>query len=271
MEPFGFILLRVSFAALLFLAIPKPPLIQGKNIPLRNIPGKDWLRFFACGFFGIACNQLLFFKGLNWTTPIHASLLMTATPILVLIMSAIILHERITPRKMLGIALGLAGAVWIILSKGAVDVSSDSILGDLLVFINATSYAIYLVLVKPLLIKYNPWQVIKLVFCFGWIFVFPVGIGEFSAIVWSDIPLKIWFFIGFVLLFVTFLTYLLNAFALSIVQPSVVSIYIYLQPLLASFIAIAAMRDQFEWVQLLTAALIFAGVYLVSRRSRQIL
>jgi drug/metabolite transporter (DMT)-like permease len=271
MEPFGFILLRVSFAALLFLSIPKPPIIQGKSVSVRLIPRKDWLRFMACGFFGIACNQLLFFKGLNWTTPIHASLIMTATPILVLVMSAIILRERITKQKMLGIAMGLTGAIWIILSKGNVSASAEGVFGDLLVFLNASSYAIYLVLVKPLLIKYNPWMVIKLVFCFGFLFVFPVGIGEFSETNWAAIPLNIWLAIAFVLIFVTFLTYLLNTFALSVVQPSVVSIYIYLQPLLASFIAIAALRDQFEWIQPASAILIFAGVYLVSRPRRQIL
>ncbi len=269
-EPFGFILLRVSFACALFLLLPAPRFMSGLKSRLSDIPSADRWRLFACGFFGIACNQLLFFKGLNWTTPIHASLIMTSTPVLVLIMSAIILGQRITLLRLAGIALGLAGAVWLILSKGSVDTSLDGFRGDLLVFINAASYAVYLVLVKPLLLKYHPWLVIKLVFCSGFVFVFPAGLGELMQVEWHTFPLRIWMFVLFVLLLVTFLTYLLNIYALSVVQPSIVSVYIYLQPLLATAIALAAARDHFEPVQLLSAVLIFAGVYLVSLPARSL-
>ena len=147
--------------------------------------------------------------------------------------------------------------------------SSGSGLGDIFVLINATSYGLYLVLVKPLMSKYNPITILFIVFSFGLIFVFPFGYNELSLVDWTEIPNNIWFEIGFVVLFTTFFAYLLNAFALKNVSPNTVSIYIYLQPVLASFFAIYWGSDELKEDKIIAALLIFAGVYLVSKESEK--
>lgn len=261
-EPLGFILLRVSGAVTLFWLV-------GRWFPNEKIQRSDFPRLIICGLFGVALNQMLFFEGLNLTSPINAAIIMTSTPMLVLIMSAIILKERITWLKLLGIAIGAIGAITLITynsSGGLVLAGDDQHLGNLLVVLNASSYGIYLVLVKPLMNRYQPLTVIKWVFTFGLLFVTPFGWTDFHAISWHTMPPAILWSTTFVVLGTTFLAYLLNTFALKSVNPSVVSIYIYLQPFLATVFALAVGSDQLTPVMMGSGALIFTGVYLVSRR-----
>ena len=135
------------------------------------------------------------------------------------------------------------------------------------IFVNAVSYSVYLVIVKPLMRKYEPLTVIKWVFLYGFIVVGPVGIGEFSAVDFGTLPQYAWGAIAYVVIATTFLAYLLNIFALKHVSPTLVSTYIYLQPLLAAFFAILVQQDTLDWVKVAAAALIFSGVFLVSRPS----
>ena len=262
--PFGFILLRVVFAVsvfwLLFAAF------RGERMER-----KDLGRAALAGLLGVALNQLLFFKGLNWTYPIHASLLMTTTPILVLIAGAIILKERITLTKVLGIAIGAAGAILLLVNTKAPAGASASnmLLGDFLVFLNATSYAGYLVVVKPLMQKYSPLTVVRWVFTFGLLYVLPFGLPDMRVIDW-DFPVQIWYAIAFVLVFVTVAVYLLNGYALGRISASVVSTYIYLQPLLAALIAVLAGRDELTLIAVVSGALIFVGVFLASRKPKPV-
>jgi len=220
----------------------------------------------VCGAFGVASNQLMFFYGLNLTSPINAAIILTCNPILVLLISAVVIRERITSRKIIGIGLGLTGAVGLILFKGLSALSSDGFIGDLFVFLNATSYAIYLVLVKPLMQKYKPMTVIKWVFLFGFIYVLPFGWTQFQEIEWATFTTNIWWAFGFVVVGTTFLAYLFNIFGLKELSPSVVSIYIYSQPLIASIMAIALQKDELSMEKILAALLIFSGVYLVSMK-----
>ncbi len=201
------------------------------------------------------------------TTPIHASLIMTTTPILVLMISALMIGERITLQKLLGILLGGTGAFLLIGYGKAVGFSKEQALGDIMILINAASYGIYLVLVKKLMRRYNALTVVMWVFSFGLIFVFPFGISEFLAIDWATFDTRIWLVVFYVIVFVTFLTYLFNAYALKIVNPSVVSIYIYLQPLFASFIALTFFGESLSFIKIIAALLIFTGVFLVSKKS----
>jgi len=133
--------------------------------------------------------------------------------------------------------------------------------------LNATSYAIYLVIVKPLMKKYHPITVTTWVFIFGWCFVIPVGWKEFSVIDWNTFPPHIWTELGFIVLFTTFLAYLLNMFALKYATPSVVGIYIYMQPALATLIALLLNRDEYPFIKIVATILIFIGVYLVSMKN----
>ena len=260
--PSGFILLRVSSAVFLF-SIVYFLFIREK------IKKKDLVRLAVCGLFGVAVNQLFFFEGLNLTSPINASIIMTTNPIIVLVISFIFLKDKITGYKLFGVLLGIFGAWNLILNSNNMSFSSGSGLGDIFVLINATSYGLYLVLVKPLMSKYNPITILFIVFSFGLIFVFPFGYNELSLVDWTEIPNNIWFEIGFVVLFTTFFAYLLNAFALKNVSPNTVSIYIYLQPVLASFFAIYWGSDELKEDKIIAALFIFAGVYLVSKESEK--
>ena len=258
-QPSGFILLRVIGAVTLFS-------IMYFLFVKERVDMKDIIHLSICGVFGVAINQLLFFNGLNITTPINAAIIMTINPVLVIIMSAIILNEKINIRKGIGIALGLAGASSLILNAGSLNGSADFMLGNTFVFINAASYGLYLVLVKPLMQKYHPITVMFYVFGFGFLYVLPFGYNELLAVEWTSFPTKIIWKVCFVVVFTTVIAYLLNSFALKKLNPSTVSIYIYTQPVLATFFAIFSNSDTLDGLKIISASVIFLGVYLVSVR-----
>lgn len=264
LQPFGFILLRVSCAAVLVWIF--------HTLFIREKVKKEDLKMLAiCALFGVATNMLLFFQGLNLTTPINGSLIMLTTPILVLIFGFLFYGEPITLLKVSGVALGLGGAFYLTLSNSGASTktASDPILGNLLIGLNAASYAIYLIIVSPLMSKYNPITIVKWVFTFGLIYIFPFGIGQLSQSDFSSFPPDIWYLIIFVIVCATFGTYLLNGSAMRVVKPSVVSSYVYLQPLLASIIAISLGKDQLSTELIISGCLIFVGVYLVSYRKKE--
>jgi drug/metabolite transporter (DMT)-like permease len=257
LHPISFILLRIVSAALLFWFFHTAYVKE-------KVARKDMGRLALCGLFGVALNQLFFLLGLNWTTPINASLIMTTTPILVLVVSALLLGERITSVKIIGIVLGALGAGTLIAYGKSINFGSTGLLGDLMIFINASSYGLYLVLVKNLMKKYHPITVTKWVFTFGLLYVIPISTPYIIHTDWASFSMNIWLAVGYVLLFTTFFAYLFNAYALSIVSPSIVSIYIYLQPLLATLIAVLWGSDLLTVVKVGAGLLIFVGVYLVS-------
>jgi drug/metabolite transporter (DMT)-like permease len=268
--PSGFILLRVLGAGALFWIL--------RALRPERISLSDLGRLALCGFFGVALNQLMFFHGLMRTTPINASIIMVATPILVLVLAAVLLKERVTYTKMLGVALGAAGALALIALKPNAAITGATRLGDLFILINATSYGIYLVLVKPLMRKYSAVTVMSWSFLVGLAFVLPFGHAELLAVDWHALTAPIIGAIVFVVVFVTFVAYLLNTWALAHVNPTVVGTYIYMQPIMAAgstwlFVRIGPERlgipgDHVAVIgvpQLLCAAAIFTGVYLVGR------
>ena len=263
-QPSGFILLRVIGGSILFF-------LTYLFFVKERVKKKDFFRLMLCGLFGVAINQLFFFEGLNLTTPINAAIIMTISPVLVIITSAIIIKEKITVRKIIGIILGLIGACILILNSGDISFENDFFTGNILVLINATSYAIYLVLVKTLMKRYNPITVMFYVFIFGLIFVLPFGIDEIQKIDLTTFNEEIYLKIGFVVICTTFIAYMFNAFALKSLNPSVVSVYIYLQPLLASLIAIALNSDSLSLVKILSAIFIFSAVFLVSIPSKKVI
>jgi len=233
----------------------------------EKVERKDILRLAICGIFGVAINQLFFFEGLNLTTPINAAIVMTINPILVILLSFFIIKEAITFRKSLGVLLGLTGAAILILKGGSVDFSSNHQTGNLFVFINASSYGLYLVFVKPLMQKYHLITVLFYVFGFGLLYVTPFGFNSLMNVKWAIIPSNIYLEIAFVVFCTTFIAYLLNSLALKQLSPTTVSIYIYLQPILASIFAISWGADYLDKEKIIAAFFIFLGVYLVSVRS----
>ena len=257
MSPRAIIMFRVSGAAIVFWIID----LLWFN---EKVDKKDLTRLFFLSFFGVALNQIMFFEGLNLTTPINASIIMVGTPIAVLVMSHFILKERLSYSKVGGITLGSMGALWLILKNGEVSFNSGTFLGNIFIVINATSYAIFLVLVKPLMKKYSPITIMKWIFTFGLVFVIPVSFNRFISTDFSSIPFNIWLSVVYVVLFTTVLAYLLNNYSLKNVSPTVNSSYIYLQPFLATVVALSLGKDVLTWVEIVAAALIFTGVYLVS-------
>lgn len=261
--PSTFILIRVSGALILFSLV--------YFFFVREvIEKKDIVKLIICSLFGIAINQLLFFEGLNLTTPINASIVMTVNPVLVILLSFLILKDKITFKKIVGILFGLFGALTLILEGGKIDLSSINQKGNFLIFINASSYALYLVLVKPLMQKYHPITIMFYLFSFGLFFVLPFGINNLTIILWSSIPKFIYMQIIFVVVFTTFIAYLCNAIALKTLKPSIVSIYIYIQPILASAFAIFWGSDALDYQKIIAAVFIFSGVYLVSVKSMNV-
>jgi len=257
-KPFGFIVIRVWCAMILFV-------ITAQLFFKEKIDRKDYPRFILCAIFGVAMNQLLFFKGLSLTSPINSGLMMVTNPIFVLLMTGIFMNEIINPRRILGITCGIVGAVSLILLGNHSNLNSNSSsLGDLFVLINSLSYAIYLVMVKPLMKKYHPVTIMQMVFCFGALMVLPFGYSEFRSIDWSSFSSNIWAAVVFIIFGITFLAYLLNTLALKELSPAVVSIYIYLQPLLAAGFAILVGRDSLHLIHFIAASLIFLGVYLTT-------
>ncbi len=255
--PFGFILLRVASAALLFWLLA----LCWKREPVAR---KDLGLLVVCGVFGVAVNQLFFFWGLSLTSPINSSIIMVTTPLLVLVIAAFWLREKIRTIRAIGIFTGLAGAVMLLLLKpGSAGVAGD-LKGDMLTFFNAFSYALYLVLAKPLMKKYHPLTVMKWVFLFGLVLVIPVGWNEFAAVRWETFTPGVIYAVLFVVLGSTFLAYLLNTYGLLRLSPSVVSAYIYTQPVVSALVAMALGKDSPDLPRIMAALLIFTGVYLVS-------
>ena len=269
-QPRGFIFMRVVGALGLFwlFRLLWRRQSQGKS---QKIAKKDYVRLLFCGLFGVCLNQMLFFEGLFRTSEINSSIMMTSNPLIVLIIAALFINERITGPKIIGIIIGGIGATLIILS-GDRSVEGSSRFGDLLILGNSACYAIYLVSVKPLMKKYHPMQIISWVFLFGALFVIPLGFEQFTEINW-DMPPSIIGSILFVIIGTTFFAYLFNIYGVSKLNASVVSSYIYLQPVLATIFALIISYDEkvggITYEKIGYAFLIFIGVYLVSKPQKR--
>lgn len=256
-KPFGFVVLRGIGAVLLFWFFHA--LLKREKVERADFP-----KLIAGAFLGIAANQLLFFKGLSMTTPINAAIIMTSTPILVLLAASLLLKERITASKIAGIVAGIVGALLIILMGKDFSFGSETMPGDLMVFINASLFGVYLVMIKPLMKKYHPLTVNKWIFFFGLLMSLPFGWNEALEIDWTNMPMNILGGVIFVVVGLSFFAYLFNSYALTKVSPSTVSIYIYSQPVFATTIAIGLGNDSLSVLKVIAALLIFGGVYLVS-------
>lgn len=259
--PFGFIMLR-AIAGLILFTLFHAFFIREK------MEKKDIAYAALCSVFGVALNMLAFFEGLKYTSPIHGSLIMVICPILILLISAIIIKEKITNRKVIGILLGLLGAAILIIHSGTSNDKVASLYGDSLILINAISFAFYLVLVRKLMKKYHPITVIKWIFFFGTLLVIPFGGRELTQTNWTSFTPNIWMAVGYVLFFTTFITYLLNGYALTKVLPSTVGFYIYFQPLIATGFAILIGLDHLDPLKILSALFLFYGVYLINKTSK---
>lgn len=260
MAPYSLNVVRVVVSLILFWSLllfkPSKASIDKKDIPL----------FILCGITGVAINQIMFVKGLSLTSAIHSSLLSLATPIFITIIALWLIKEKFSINKFIGLALGIGGATLLVLVKDVQSSNSSSLLGDMFVLINAVSYAFYMVIVRPLMEKYNALHVLRWVFTFGAIFILPIALPDFIATDWSVFGTAQWVALAFVVLFVTFISYLFTVYGLQALGPSVTGAYIYTQPVFATIIAMVFAGEHFTMIKALAAVLIFSGVYLVNRK-----
>jgi len=261
-KPFGFIVLRVGGAALLFWLFS----FLG---PKEKIDKKDFKTIIAAAVFGVAVNMLLFFKGLELTTPIHASVIMIIAPIIVLILSSFYLNESITRLKVIGIIFGFTGATVLIVYGKSPSPADNVFLGNIMILLNAISYSIYIIIVKKLTYKYHPFTFIKWLFLFGFFMVLPFGFSDLQLIDINTFSPYIWFSVAFVIIGATFGTYILNPLALKHLKASTVAVFIYLQPLIAGVFAVIMGSDIVTPLKISATALIFTGVYLVTKKTKQ--
>ncbi|NCI45085.1 DMT family transporter [Sediminibacterium soli] len=257
-HPFGVNMVRIitSLALFWFVFLFKK---GGNTIKRRHIA-----RFVVCAMTGVVINQFFFIKGLSLTTSIHSSLLSLATPIFITIIAAWLLKEGFNWLKGIGLASGIGGAAILVLLKDSSQTGSDVLLGDVLVLINAISYAFYLVLVRPLMAEYSGVQVLRWLFTIGAVIMIPICIPDFAATDWSLFHFSHWLALAFVAVGATFIAYLWNVYGISVIGASATGAYIYTQPVFAALIAIFFAGEQFSLRKLMAALLIFAGVYLVN-------
>jgi len=256
-KPFALVSIRSVLTAGLFW-------ITSLFIPKEPVNRKDLLYLFACSFFGVVINQTLFLVGLNLTTPINSSIILSTNPIFAFVFAALILKEKITFLKGTGLAIGLSGVLLLILQNGTPDLVSSTFLGDVYTLVNTISWAFYTVIIKRMLEKYHPVTVMKWTFLFGMLTNIPAGYNQWSTTDWSSIPLVAWLEIGFVVIFATYLGYLLISFGLRRLSPTIVSTYTYIQPIIAAYLASLMGQDHIDLVMIVSALLIFTGVFVVS-------
>ena len=259
--PFGFILLRVLGAAILFWVV-------SFFIKPEKIKKKDWPRLIACSFLGMVINMLAFFKGLELSTPVNSSVIITISPIIVFIFSAILLKEKIQFLKTIGIISGFVGAVILVLYTSKTGINAPNIpLGNVLFIVNSFAYGLYLVLVKPLIEKYNIITLLKWLFLLAIFLNLPLTFNEFTSVKWTDLPINDAVLpMLFVVVGTTFCTYLFNAYALRTLSPSTVSSFIYLQPIVGIVYAVSTKSDTLSIVSVTGMILIFIGIYLVTKK-----
>lgn len=240
------------------------------NKQKKGIQKKDWGKFLLCAITGIAINQLAFIKGLSLTYSIHASLLLLITPILITFIAAWVLKERLTNNKLIGLALGIGGAMVLILAKDRSGNPGDVLLGDLLIILNAISYTIYIVLVKPLMLDYNPIAVLRNVFTIGFFIILPFCWSEFSQIDWATYSSKEYFTLGMIAIPGTFCAYLFNIYGIKNLGAAISGNYIYTQPLFAAALAIGFLGEELSAYKILAGLLIFGGVFLANKQTKNV-
>lgn len=258
----GFIMLRLLGATLIFWLI-------SLFTPKEKIEKKDFLKILIASILGMCVNMLAFFRGLELSTPINSGIIITLSPVLVLILSYFFLKEKVTVKKIIGILIGFSGAVFLILNSSKTGINAPNIpLGNSFFLLNASAYAGYLIVIKPLTSKYNIFTLMKWLFLIGLVLSTPITFNQFIEVNWAELP---WFAIwrmAYVVIGTTFLTYLFNIYALKTLSPTTVGSFIYLQPIITIGFALITGNDVLDTTKLFSCLLVFIGIYLVSIRNK---
>ena len=256
----GLVVLRVVGAALAFI------FLQWALGRTQKIRKSDYLRLAFYALLGVVLNQFLFVKGLELTTVINATLMGTTIPVFTLLVSIILGFDRLSFRKALGIFLAAAGVVYLLYPER--NFTSDSAIGNLLLFLNSISYGAYLATSKDVLERYGALTFLTWIFLFGSIMTLPLGGYALSAVPLESVGAGVWLAVLYIILVPTVCCYYLNAWALARVEPSTVAVYIYLQPLIAFALAPLILNERWNPRTWVASALIFSGVAVVTWRTR---
>lgn len=252
---------RVAGAAICFWITS----LFSREVASEHVAKRDLLQLFFAGLFAIVCNQCCFTIGLSITSPINASIVTTTLPIVALISSAIFLHEKVTWKKILGIACGVSGALMLVLgSATATNAKAGNILGDILCVCAQCSFAIYLALFKNLVSKYHTVTCMKWMFTFSTLVILPFTFKSIAAIPFVEISVLTWLESAFVVVGGTYIAYILMIRAQKTLRPTVIAMYNYVQPMTSTIVSVIAGLAIFELSQILAILLIVLGVYTVN-------
>lgn len=262
-KPLGLVMMRIAGACILFWSF-------SFLLPKEKVNRTDLKKMMILALFGVAINQAFFIYGLSLTKPINSAIIMVSNPIAVMLFTIFILKEKITALKLTGLVFGVVGALTLLLFKanGSFSIGSETIVGDMMTLINSLSWAVFVVMAKPYMQKYQTVTVMKWIFFFGFIYILPFGMPDLLKVSWSSLSSDVIFAMIFVVVATTFLAYILNTYALKALSSSVVSMYIYFQPFLATLIAVMWGKDELTAIKVISAALIITGVYLASRKKK---
>lgn len=254
---------RVCGACLLFW-------ITSLFVKKEHVPLKDLVKLLFAGIFGLVCNQCCYIIGLSITSPINASIVTTSMPIFAMVLSAIILKEPITGKKTMGVLMGCSGALILILtSAAAVSDKVGDIRGDLLCLFAQFSFSLYLSLFSNVVKRYSLFTVNKWMFLFAALLIVPFSASHVAAIDWPNVPVLTWWETGYVILFGTYISYILMMVGQRSLRPTVVSIYNYVQPIVSVAVSVLTGIGVFRWSHGIAVILVFTGVWLVTKsRSR---
>jgi|TARA_B110000046_G_scaffold183428_1_gene219549 drug/metabolite transporter (DMT)-like permease len=257
---FGFVFIRLFGAVILFWII-------SLFLKKEKIDRGDFMKIFIGSLLGMCINMLSFLKGLQLSTPVNSGIFATLVPIMILVLSYIFLGEKISNKKIYGVLLGFMGALLLVISvKENSPNAPNVVLGNILLMVNSSFYAAYVIVVKPLTQKYSTVTIMKWMFLSGFIISFPITISEFNEIDFPSLPFDAIWRIGFVIIGTTFMTYLLSFYALKTLQASTFGVFAYAQPLIAIFYAVASGNDFIDMIKIVACILTLSGVYLVSKK-----
>lgn len=261
-QGFGFIGIRLIGATIAFWLI-------GLLMPKRHIDKADRWAFLRAAFFGMAINMLAFFKGLEYSTPINSTVIITTTPIMVFLFSVILLKENIRPKRAIGVLIGFLGALSLVLFSQQAPANAPNIsLGNFLFIANASTYGLYMIYVKPLSEKYNTIHLLKWLFLIGLLMTMPFTLPELLEVDFQQMPHSVWWRIGFVVLGTTFMTYLLMVYAIRHLRATSLSVFTYLQPIIGIVYAALVGADFMTPVKWIAMSLVLLGVFLVTKQEQ---
>ncbi len=235
-------------------------------LPAEKVEPRDYLKIFAAAFTGYFVTQMTFLVAIPDVTPMHCSILSALTPIYTMFIAAIVLKEPLSWQKAIGVTVSLSGVLFLIFNNASSGgVTESKLSGILLMFLNGLSFALYLGIFRPVIAKYSVVTFMKWIFLFSFLMSLPFSAREIVHIQWDAIPAAQLWELGFLILFATFVAYFLIPFGQKRIRPTLVSMYSYCQPIIATVISIIIGMDILTWQKILAAVLVFSGVFIVSR------